>query len=101
MAGFVERLRRRLARLPVACSTLLIAFAAFGCYTSMYAFRKAFTAGTFDGAALWGIDYKVWLVIAQVFGYMLSKFYGITFIAELGTRHRGVKILVLVGISWA
>nr|WP_255430981.1 DUF5690 family protein [Pedobacter sp. N36a] len=35
----------------------------------MYAFRKAFTAGIFDGHQYLGVDYKVWLVIAQVMGY--------------------------------
>lgn len=100
MTHFLNQLRKQAAKMPVAYSTLITALAAFGCYTSMYAFRKAFTAGTFEGEALWGIDYKVWLVIAQVFGYMLSKFYGIRFIAELGHRRRGVKIVGLVGIAW-
>ncbi len=89
-----------MGQLPYRYAMVLMALAAFGCYTSMYAFRKAFTAGTFDGASFLGIDYKVWLVIAQVFGYMLSKFYGIRFIAELGNRGRGYKIVTLVGIAW-
>ncbi|SKB28219.1 hypothetical protein SAMN05660226_00349 [Parapedobacter luteus] len=93
-------LSQYLSRMPFSYMTVITALAAFGCYTSMYAFRKAFTAGTFDELSVWGIDYKVWLVIAQVFGYMLSKFYGIKFIAELGHQKRGYKILSLVGIAW-
>ncbi|SEK28882.1 DUF5690 family protein [Parapedobacter koreensis] len=93
-------LRRQLAQMPFLYMTLITALAAFGCYTSMYAFRKAFTAGTFEEMPVWGIDYKVWLVIAQVFGYMLSKFYGIRFIAELGYQKRGYKILSLIGLAW-
>ncbi len=101
MAARLTTLRQRLARFPFVYITVITALAAFGCYTSMYAFRKAFTAGTFEGEAMiWGVDYKVWLVIAQVFGYMLSKFYGITFIAELGHQKRGLKIIVLVGVAW-
>ncbi len=94
-------LKTRMANMPYRYRMLIMALAAFGCYTSMYAFRKAFAAGTFDGMSVWGVDYKVWLVISQVFGYMLSKFYGIRFIAELGQKRRGYKILSLIGIAWA
>jgi len=100
MSHWVHTLRAKIGQLPYRYAMVLMALAAFGCYTSMYAFRKAFTAGTFEGAPLLGIDYKVWLVIAQVFGYMLSKFYGIRFIAELGVQGRGYKIITLVGIAW-
>ncbi len=100
MSHLLANIRSKASRLPYAYAMLLMALAAFGCYTSMYAFRKAFTAGTFDGTSFLGIDYKVWLVIAQVFGYMLSKFYGIRFIAELGERHRGYKIIGLIGTAW-
>lgn len=86
--------------MPYLVQMCIMALAAFGCYTSMYAYRKAFTAGVFAETDLWGIDYKVWLVIAQVVGYMISKFYGIKFISELGNRHRGTKILLLIGIAW-
>src|SRR5690606_26617006 len=99
MQHWVATIRNKVGQLPYRYAMLLMGLAAFGCYTSMYAFRKAFTAGTFEGISFWGIDYKVWLVIAQVFGYMLSKFYGIRFIAELGERGRGYKIITLVGIA--
>ena len=33
--------------------------AAFLTYCSMYAFRKPFTAGTYQGLSLFGVDYKV------------------------------------------
>jgi MFS family permease len=46
------------------------------------------------------LDYKIVLVITQAVGYMLSKFYGIRFIAELKRVSRGKLILLLVGISW-
>lgn len=40
--------------------------AAFGAYFCMYAFRKPFNAGTYKGYFLWGLDYKVILIIFQV-----------------------------------
>lgn len=75
--------------------------AAFGCYFCMYAFRKPFTAAGFKDAALWGIDYKVILVTAQVFGYTLSKFLGIKIIAEMQADKRGVWIVGLVSMALA
>ena len=70
-------------------------------YASVYAFRKPFTVGSFSNAPhIFGMAYKDALVIIQVLGYMLSKFYGIKFIAELKHVGRGKIILLLVGISW-
>lgn len=70
-------------------------------YASVYAFRKPFTVGSFSKAPLiFGMAYKDALVISQVLGYMLSKFYGIKFIAELKHIGRGKIIVLLVGISW-
>lgn len=97
---FLTSCKQKVARFPYVIIALITAFAAFGCYTSMYAFRKAFTAGVFKEAEFLGVDYKLWLISAQIVGYMLSKFYGIKFIAELGLENRGKKILMLVGIAW-
>ena len=74
--------------------------AAFSTYFCMYAFRKPFTAGTFDGMTVWGLDLKIALVIAQVLGYMLSKFVGIKLISEMSPNRRPLSILVLIGFSW-
>lgn len=80
---------------------IFAAIITFLTYASVYAFRKPFTVGSFSHAPLiFGMDYKDALVISQVLGYMLSKFYGIKFIAELKRFGRGKLILVLVGISW-
>jgi len=95
-----QNLKQQVARWPYAMVSLMAALASFGAYTSMYAFRKAFTAGTFEGQQYLHIDYKVWLVIAQIVGYMLSKFYGIRFIAEVKGNTRGITILALIGVSW-
>jgi len=46
----------------------------------MYAFRKPFTAGTYKGLTLFGVDYKVALIILQLMGYVISNFFVIKFI---------------------
>ncbi len=61
-----------------------IAVICFLTYASVYAFRKPFTIGLYlDEPKIFGVDYKNILVIAQVLGYTISKFYCIKFIEEL------------------
>ncbi|WP_158994672.1 DUF5690 family protein [Mucilaginibacter sp. L196] len=96
----MEKLRAKVTRWPYGLVSVLAALSSFGAYTCMYAFRKAYAAGTFTGQQYFHIDYKVWLVIAQIIGYTLSKFYGIKFIAELKPGQRAKSILVLIGIAW-
>lgn len=64
------------------------AIASFITYLSMYAFRKPFTAATYDGYTVWGVDYKILLILSQLVGYTLSKYIGIKFIAELRQTNR-------------
>ena len=66
----------------------------------MYAFRKPFTAAGFIGMSFLNIDYKVWLVTAQVIGYMLSKFYGIKFISGMRGEKRAITIVKLILFAW-
>lgn len=96
----MEKLRAKVAQWPYGLLSVMAAVSAFGAYTCMYAFRKAYAAGTFTGQQYLHIDYKVWLVIAQIIGYTLSKFYGIKFIAELKPGQRAKYILLLIGIAW-
>ena len=80
---------------------ILGAIITFLTYASVYAFRKPFTVGSYSNAPkVFGIIYKDALIISQVLGYMLSKFFGIKFIAELKRIGRGKIILLLVVISW-
>jgi len=76
------------------------AIVCFAAYTCIFAFRKAFNVASYSGFTLWGLDFKVILVITQVLGYMLSKFYGIKFISEMKRHGRGKLIFILVFISW-
>jgi len=87
-------------RQPAWITTLLAALSAFCVYTCMYAFRKPFTAAGYDHLQFAGIDYKIWLVIAQTIGYTISKFAGIRFIAEMKQEKRATGIIKLIGISW-
>ncbi len=80
---------------------LYAAIICFLTYATVYAFRKPFTVGAFaDAPSIFGLAFKDALVISQVLGYMLSKFYGIKFIAEMKKIGRGKLILLLVSISW-
>ncbi|HEY1879145.1 MAG TPA: DUF5690 family protein, partial [Caulobacteraceae bacterium] len=47
------------------------------------------------------VDYKSALVIAQTFGYALSKLIGVRLIAEFGARRRAMAIVGLIAVSWA
>lgn len=67
--------------------------AAFGTYACMYAFRKSYAAGGYADLDLWGIDYKILLVITQTVGYAAAKFAGIKFMAEM-QPHRRPRLIV-------
>ncbi|MCX6317437.1 MAG: DUF5690 family protein [Bacteroidetes bacterium] len=79
---------------------ILTAMSAFCVYTCMYAFRKPFTAAAFEGYRWWGIDYKIWLVVAQTLGYTASKFFGIGFIGGMNMNKRAVNIIKLITVAW-
>lgn len=88
---------------------LIAAGAAFCTYFCMYAFRKPFTAATFEGQQLFGFGLKSTLVVSQLIGYMLSKFLGIKVISEMSREHRAITIVgliaaaevALIGLAWA
>lgn len=67
---------------------VLTALTVFGVYTCMYAFRKPITAATFENIYLWSIHYKVWVISAQVLGYLISKLVGIVVISALKPSRR-------------
>jgi MFS family permease len=79
---------------------LYAAVVVFFAYTLIFGFRKSFTVATFDGLEIAGYSYKTILVISQMLGYLLAKFYGIKYISELRRTGRGGVILLLTGIAW-
>lgn len=97
-----DRLRQGLARANPALFTIFAGLAGFCAYFAMYAFRKPFSAATFDAVPGWTIllDYKIALVLAQVAGYALSKMIGVKVISEIAPGRRGRAILGLIGLSW-
>lgn len=79
---------------------LYTAVVVFLAYTMIFGFRKTFTVATFDGLNVAGYSYKTILVISQMLGYLLAKFYGIKYISELKRTGRGKIIIVLTAIAW-
>lgn len=79
---------------------LYAAIVVFLTYTMVFGFRKSFTVATFDGLTIAGYSYKTVLVISQMLGYMLAKFYGIKYISELKRHGRGRIIISLTLIAW-
>jgi MFS family permease len=81
-------------------NAVYLAVLVFFTYASIFAFRKPFTVATFDGLKFWNVSYQTLLIISQVVGYMLSKFYGIKFISELQRHGRWKTSLLMVGVAW-
>lgn len=70
--------------------------AAFLTYFSMYAFRKPFSVGLYEGQSWFGLDFKVLLILSQVLGYMLSKYIGIKVVSGMLHNRRALMIITLV-----
>lgn len=94
-----ESFTRRLAAAPPAVFVILAGCTAFLAYCCVYAFRKPFTAGAYEGLALWGIQFKIVLVLAQVAGYALSKFIGIRVISGMQAQQRAFYLLGMTGVA--
>lgn len=92
-------LRGWMARNPAAL-TVIASAAAFGAYTSMYAFRKPFTVASYSGLKLAGFDLKILLVVAQMVGYTISKFTGIKVVSEARPGQRIGLIALLIGVAF-
>ena len=72
----------------------------FVIYTCMYGFRKPYTVGLYEGITYLGVSYKVCLVIAQVLGYMISKFIGIKFISSIIPKKRANYLMICIAVAW-
>lgn len=92
-----------LDRAPKPVFTLFAMTAAFSTYFCMYAFRKPFSAATFEGLQghFFGTEFglKTMLVVSQLIGYTLSKFLGVKFCSEIQPNRRGIALVGL--ILWA
>ena len=95
------RLTGFLSRAPGPVLVAYAAGAAFVTYFCMYAFRKPFAAGTFDGQSFLNseVEMKTALVISQIIGYCLSKYVGIKVCSEMTPARRPITLVLL--IVWA
>ncbi|MGK4003457.1 DUF5690 family protein [Sorangium sp. So ce1036] len=100
-----RRVTRWLERAPAPVFTAFAVLAAFATYFCMYAFRKPFAVGTFQGAValplLPPLDLKSLYLIAQGLGYCASKFLGIKIVSEMRPERRALAILACIGVSEA
>lgn len=90
-----SRITTWIERNPSSVLPLWAITASFATYFCMYAFRKPFSAASFEQITLLGgvLEAKSIFVISQVLGYALSKYIGIKVCAEL-TRNRRLLALV-------
>ena len=97
----MSRITEKLQQGHPAWLVVYASSAAFMTYFCMYAFRKPYTAASWEQVAGWGgvIDFKIALVLSQIFGYTLAKFIGIKVISEMATGRRSMAILGLVLIG--
>ncbi|MDI9338665.1 MAG: DUF5690 family protein [Alphaproteobacteria bacterium] len=72
----------------------------FCTYTFIFGLRKSFTICTFDNLRFLKIDYKIWLVIFQMLGYLSAKFFGIVFISQLKKSKRLTTLVLLLLWAW-
>lgn len=90
---------RWLTQTNPAWFSLVSMLAAFSAYFCMYAFRKPFSAGTYEGMTIGGLNYKIALVIIQVCGYMFSKLIGVKVVSEMPPHYRAGAIVMLIVIA--
>jgi len=80
-------------------NVLLIGITTFCLYTFMYAIRRPFSALVYDNMILWGTNVKIWMVLAQLLGYTLSKFYGIRLLGKIKPEDRGIYLIAILSIA--
>lgn len=96
-SSFHRNVQGRLSRAPIPWFVVFAISAAFLTYFSMYAFRKPFSVGIYEGQTLFEVDLKVVLILSQVFGYLLSKFIGVRVVSSMMHNKRAMTILLLIG----
>jgi len=96
---YMKRVKLKLEKSELFFSIFAI-LVAFLTYSSMYAFRKPFSAAMFDNLVFLGVHYKIWLITSQVIGYTISKFIGIKLVSEMKPQMRAVSIITVIGIAW-
>jgi hypothetical protein len=80
--------------------TLFAGVTAFFTYMCFYPFRRAYTAATYDELSFVGLNFKIWMITAQVLGFAVSKGLGIKYVSEMLPAKRSQNLLIMVVISW-
>ena len=98
----MNSLRARLAASSDLTFSLYASTAAFSTYFCMYAFRKPFSAGTFEGLTFLGtaIELKTAFALSQLVGYTLSKYLGIRICSERVGEGRAKLLIQLIGFAF-
>ena len=94
----MSTLQKRLVRASDLSFTLYATVAAFSTYFCMYAFRKPFSAGTYEGLVFFGteVELKTAFALSQLIGYTISKFMGIKVNSEQGHAGRAKLLVALI-----
>jgi hypothetical protein len=92
---------RWLERSPAPVMNAYIVITAFIAYFCFYAFRKPFTAATYDGLSFAGtnVQLKTAFVVGQILGYTLAKYLGIKVISEAGRSRRMWMLIALIAFA--
>ena len=93
------RLKKKLESSSVFLSIYASFFIFLG-YTIMYAYRKPFAAGLYEGDMIWGVDAKILFILSQIFGYAISKFVGIRFLPTIRNKHRKYYVIGSLFVAW-
>ena len=80
--------------------SIYASFFIFLVYTIMYAYRKPFAAGLYEGDMIWGVDAKILFILSQIFGYAISKFVGIRFLPTIRNQHRKYYVIGSLFVAW-
>lgn len=78
---------------------VFIGITTFCLYTLMYAIRKPFSALTYNNILVWGVNVKIWMVLAQLLGYTLSKFIGIKILGGIKNKDRSTYLIGILSIA--
>lgn len=91
-------IRRWLAQASPFWLNVYAVTTAFSVYFAMFAFRKPFSAGTYEGLHFFGtrLELKTVLVIGQILGYGASKYLGVKFCSEAARGRRAATLLGLI-----
>jgi len=99
LAPLLERLGPEVGQLVL---TVYGGLAGFFCYFAMYAFRKPFKAGLFHERQYFAgtqVKFKTALVLAQLLGYMTSKFFGVKYVAEAKNKNVAMHLLFIIAFA--